>query len=134
LITDRSQLKATAQSGKECRRQPYPLGLPAIAKGRPLAARVTPVHVRARHIESNGRQMQQGVVKFFREDKGYGFIERDQGGDLFVHISVVDGNVDTLVRGQRVAFEEGANRRTGKLEAKNVTVIEASVERVRRYG
>jgi hypothetical protein len=32
-----------------------------------------------------------------------------------------------------VAFEEGANRRTGKLEAKNVTVIEASLERVRRY-
>jgi cold shock protein len=78
--------------------------------------------------------MQQGVVKFFREDRGYGFIERDQGGDLFVHISGVDGNVDTLVRGQRVAFEEGANRRTGKLEAKNVTVIEASGERVRRYG
>jgi cold shock protein len=70
--------------------------------------------------------MQQGVVKFFREDRGYGFIERDQGGDLFVHISGVDGTVDTLVRGQRVAFEEGANRRTGKLEAKNVTVIEAS--------
>jgi cold shock protein len=77
--------------------------------------------------------MQQGVVKFFREDKGYGFIERDQGGDLFVHISVVDGDVDTLVRGQRVAFEEGTNRRTGKLEAKNVTVMEASVERVRRF-
>jgi CspA family cold shock protein len=79
-------------------------------------------------------QMEQGVIKFFREDKGYGFIERDQGGDLFVHISVVDENVDTLTKGQRVAFDKGANRRTGKLEAKNVTVIEASVERVRRYG
>src|SRR5258708_15294520 len=32
------------------------------------------------HIEPNGREMQQGVIKFFREDKGYGFIERDQGG------------------------------------------------------
>jgi cold shock CspA family protein len=30
--------------------------------------------------------MQQGVIKFFQEDKGLGFIERDQGGDLFVHI------------------------------------------------
>ena len=38
--------------------------------------------------------MQQGVIKFFREDKGYGFIERDQGGDLFVHISEVDENFD----------------------------------------
>jgi CspA family cold shock protein len=74
--------------------------------------------------------MQQGTIKFFREDKGYGFIERDQGGDLFVHISEVDENFE----GQRVSFEEGASRRTGKLEAKNVTVIEASVERVRRYG
>jgi cold shock CspA family protein len=66
--------------------------------------------------------------------QGYGFIERDQGGDLFVHISEVDENFDTLAKGQRVSFEEGASRRTGKLEAKNVTVIEASVERVRRYG
>jgi cold shock CspA family protein len=42
--------------------------------------------------------------------------------------------LDTLAKGQRVSFEEGASRRTGKLEAKNVTVVEASVERVRRYG
>jgi cold shock protein len=69
--------------------------------------------------------MQQGVIKFFREDKGYGFIERDQGGDLFVHISEVDENFDTLAKGQRVSFEEGASRRTGRPEAKNVTVIEA---------
>jgi hypothetical protein len=33
-----------------------------------------------------------------------------------------------------VSFEEGASRRTGRPEAKNVTVIEASIERVRRYG
>ena len=55
--------------------------------------------------------------------EGYGFIERDQGGDLFVHISEVDENLDTLAKGQRVSFEEGASRRTGKLEAKNVTVV-----------
>ena len=78
--------------------------------------------------------MQQGVIKFFREDKGYGFIEPDQGGDLFVHISEVDENFDTLAKGQRVSFEEGASQRTGRPEAKNVTVIEASIERVRRYG
>ena len=59
---------------------------------------------------------------------------RDQGGDLFVHISEVDENFDTLAKGQRVSFEEGASRRTGRPEAKNVTVIEASIERVRRYG
>ena len=66
--------------------------------------------------------------------EGYGFIERDQGGDIFVHISEVDENFDTLAKGQRVSFEEGASRRTCRPEAKNVTVIEASVERVRRYG
>ena len=80
--------------------------------------------------------MQQGVIKFFREDKGYGFIERDQGGDLFVHISEVDENFDTLAKGQRVSFEEGASRRTGRPEAKNVACGRKGLEseRVRRYG
>jgi cold shock protein len=65
----------------------------------------------------------QGTVKFFKEDKGFGFIQRDEGGaDLFVHISQCDESIDTLVRGQRVEFEEGTSSRSGKLE------------RVRRYG
>ena len=101
------------------------LGLTGIVKGRrPFAPeRVILRFTSSRsspHVEPNGREMQQGVIKFFREDKGYGFIERDQGGDLFVHISEVDENFDTLAKGQRVSFEEGASRRTGKLEAKNV--------------
>jgi CspA family cold shock protein len=77
----------------------------------------------------------QGTVKFFKEDKGFGFIQRDEGGaDLFVHISQCDESIDTLVRGQRVEFEEGTSSRSGKPEARRVIVLEASVERVRRYG
>ena len=43
-----------------------------------------------------------------REDKGYGFIERDQGGDLFVHIGEVDEKLDALAKGQRVSFERAS--------------------------
>ena len=40
--------------------------------------------------------MQHGTVKFFREDKGYGFITRDDGQDIFVHINDCDGSLDLL--------------------------------------
>ena len=80
--------------------------------------------------------MQQGVVKFFREDKGYGFIERDQGGDLFVHISEVDENFDTLAKGRGAGYRLKRAPAGGPASSRQETstVIEASVERVRRYG
>jgi cold shock protein len=74
--------------------------------------------------------MQHGTVKFFQEDKGYGFITRDDGRDIFVHINDCEESLDLLTKGQRVEFEEGSNPRTGKVEAKQVNVIEASFERV----
>jgi CspA family cold shock protein len=48
----------------------------------------------------------QGTVKWFSNEKGYGFIEREDGDDLFVHYSEIamDG-YKTLVQGQRVEFE-----------------------------
>jgi len=48
----------------------------------------------------------QGIVKWFSNEKGYGFIERDEGDDVFVHHSaiVMDG-YRTLREGQRVEFE-----------------------------
>ena len=91
--------------------------------------------VRAHHLTSNRMDEKcRRRHQILPRRQGYGFIERNQGGDLFVHISEDDENLDSLAKGQRVSFEEGACRRTGKLEAKNVTVVEASVERVRRYG
>lgn len=50
--------------------------------------------------------MAQGTVKWFSNEKGYGFIERENGDDLFVHFSEIamDG-YKTLTQGQRVEFE-----------------------------
>ncbi len=50
---------------------------------------------------------QQGIVKFFNADKGYGFIKPDDGGrDIFVHITAVEAaGLTTLNEGQRITFE-----------------------------
>jgi CspA family cold shock protein len=50
--------------------------------------------------------MAEGKVKWFNEGKGFGFIEKDEGGDVFVHFSAiqVDG-FKTLTEGQRVSFD-----------------------------
>ncbi len=50
--------------------------------------------------------MAQGTVKWFNEKKGYGFIEKDGGGDIFVHFSAIQaGGFRTLREGQRVSFD-----------------------------
>jgi CspA family cold shock protein len=49
---------------------------------------------------------EEGNVKWFDEKKGFGFIERDTGGDLFVHFSAIQSTgYKTLTQGQRVQFE-----------------------------
>jgi CspA family cold shock protein len=64
--------------------------------------------------------MAEGTVKWFNPEKGYGFISREDGDDLFVHFSEIqmDG-YKTLEEGQAVAFDvtQGSN---GKLQASNV--------------
>ncbi len=48
----------------------------------------------------------EGKVKWFNEKKGFGFIEQDNGGDVFVHFSAITGGgFRTLTEGQRVQFE-----------------------------
>jgi len=62
-----------------------------------------------------------GVVKFFNSDKGYGFIQPEDGGnDAFVHISAVErAGMSTLNKDQRVSYELEEDRR-GKTSAVNL--------------
>jgi CspA family cold shock protein len=60
-----------------------------------------------------------GTVKWFNEQKGYGFIQPDSGGnDVFVHISAVErAGLRGLAEGQKISYEVQADRRTGKESA-----------------
>ena len=50
--------------------------------------------------------MPEGTVKWFNDRKGYGFIQKDEGGDLFVHHSAISmEGFRTLAEGERVSFE-----------------------------
>ncbi len=63
-----------------------------------------------------------GTVKFFNEDKGYGFIQPDDGGqDSFVHISAVQAaGLGTLTKDQRVSYDVETGR-NGKESAVNLS-------------
>ncbi len=66
--------------------------------------------------------MSTGTVKWFNSQKGFGFIQPEDGGkDVFVHISAVErAGMNTLNEGQKVSFDVVADRRTGKSSADNL--------------
>lgn len=62
-----------------------------------------------------------GTVKWFNEDKGFGFIAREGGADVFVHYTAIRGNgIRNLAEGQRVEFNVEQGRKG--LQATDVTV------------
>lgn len=65
---------------------------------------------------------QQGTIKFFNSQKGFGFITPDNGGkDLFVHANNVNGDARMLREGQKVEFVEGPGRKGP--EATDVNIV-----------
>jgi cold shock protein len=72
--------------------------------------------------EKKRKQMPTGTVKFFNNEKGYGFISRDDGEDVFVHFSNIQGSgYRSLEEGQTVEFEIGPGRKGD--EALNVRAV-----------
>ena len=66
----------------------------------------------------------QGSVKWFDKKKGYGFISCEEGEDIFVHYSAINGEgYRNLYEGQRVEFEVVQGKKG--LEAKNLNIIES---------
>jgi len=66
---------------------------------------------------------EKGTVKWFNASKGFGFIQRDQGEDVFVHFkSIVGDGYRTLSEGQRVEFSVTEGQKG--LQAESVTAIE----------
>lgn len=69
--------------------------------------------------------MATGTVKWFNDQKGYGFIQPDSGGkDVFVHISAVErSGIGNLAEGQKISYEVEADRRSGKESAVNLRAV-----------
>jgi CspA family cold shock protein len=79
----------------------------------------SPVHRQRKDI-----LMSSGTVKWFNSQKGFGFIQPDDGGkDVFVHISAVErAGLGSLNEGQKLQYEVVADRRTGKSSADKLRV------------
>jgi CspA family cold shock protein len=69
--------------------------------------------------------MQIGTVKWFNGQKGFGFIQPDDGGnDVFVHISAVErAGLGSLAEGQKVGFELERDRKSGKMSAGQLQAV-----------
>ena len=66
--------------------------------------------------------MNTGTVKFYNDQKGFGFIQPDDGGkDVFVHATALErAGLRGLVEGQKVSFDTAEYRRSGKVAVQNI--------------
>jgi CspA family cold shock protein len=63
-------------------------------------------------------------VKWFNATKGFGFIQPENGSDVFVHISAVErAGLGTLNEGQKIEFDIVTNQRSGKAAAENLRAV-----------
>jgi cold shock protein len=67
--------------------------------------------------------MTVGTVKWFNANKGYGFIAQEEGNDVFVHVSAIEGATQSLAEGDLVEFEVVQGRKGP--EAANVRPLQA---------
>src|SRR6516225_554823 len=78
--------------------------------------------VQVRPYQRKDSFMNKGTVKFYNDQKGFGFIQPDDGGkDVFVHATALErAGMRGLVEGQKVAFDTQEDRRTGKIAVANI--------------
>ena len=82
------------------------LAVPALVRS--YAARVAGGSRGLAVLRKEVTELATGTVKFFNAEKGYGFISREGGDDVFVHFSAIEGTgYKSLEEGQRVEFEVG---------------------------
>jgi len=115
---------ATSAAGRERSRR-RPASRPATRR-QATVRQASPSQVtNRRHSSAPKRKrtiMAQGTVKFFNADKGYGFISRESGDDVFVHFSNIAGDgFKTLSEGQRVEFDVARGKKGD--EAQNVRAL-----------
>jgi CspA family cold shock protein len=67
----------------------------------------------------------KGTVKFYNDQKGYGFIQPDNGGkDVFVHATALErAGIRGLYEGQKVSFDTAEDRRSGKIAVNNIQLV-----------
>jgi len=69
--------------------------------------------------------MKNGTVKFFNSSKGFGFIQPENGDDVFVHISALqNAGLDGLQEGDKVTFNTAVNDRSGKTAVDSISMAD----------